>query len=89
MAYREVHREVHRMEIPEIIRRWPAGVGPQEIASGTGLSRNTVRKYPCFRRAGSGGGKGGRHRPEPDRLWPLRAYPNNPAALSAMRVQAK
>ena len=33
------------MEIPEIIRRWQAGVGPREIASGTGLSRNTVRKY--------------------------------------------
>ena len=87
MAY----REVHRMEIPEIIRRWPAG---REWARRKShrvpvLSHNTVRKYPCFRRAGSGGGKGGRHRPEPDRLWPLRAYPNNPAALSAMRVQAK
>ena len=33
------------MEIQEIIRRWQAGVGPREIASGTGLSRNTVRKY--------------------------------------------
>ena len=33
------------MEIQEIIRRWQAGVGPREIAAGTGLSRNTVRKY--------------------------------------------
>jgi hypothetical protein len=33
------------MEIQEIIRRWQAGVGPREIASGTGLSRNMVRKY--------------------------------------------
>ena len=33
------------MEIQEIIRRWQAGVGPREIASGIGLSRNTVRKY--------------------------------------------
>ena len=41
MAY----REVSRMEIPEIIRRWQAGAGPRQIATGTGLSRNTVRKY--------------------------------------------
>ena len=41
MAY----REVPRMEIKEIIRRWQAGVSPSLIASGTGLSRNTVRKY--------------------------------------------
>ena len=41
MAY----REVSRMEIKEIIRRWQAGEGPGQIAFGTGLSRNTVRKY--------------------------------------------
>ena len=41
MAY----REVSRMEIREIIRRWRAGAGPRQIATGTGLSRNTVRKY--------------------------------------------
>ena len=41
MAY----REVPRMEIKEIIRRWQAGEGPRQIAAGTGLSRNTVRKY--------------------------------------------
>ena len=33
------------MEIQEIIRRWQAGEGYRQIASGTGLSRNTVRKY--------------------------------------------
>ena len=33
------------MEIQEIIRRWRAGAGPRQIATGTGLSRNTVRKY--------------------------------------------
>ena len=33
------------MEIKEIIRRWQAGEGPGQIAFGTGLSRNTVRKY--------------------------------------------
>ncbi len=41
MAY----REVSKMEIREIIRRWRAGAGPRQIATGTGLSRNTVRKY--------------------------------------------
>ena len=33
------------MEIQEIIRRWQAGEGYRQIALGTGLSRNTVRKY--------------------------------------------
>ena len=33
------------MEIAEVIRRWQAGSGPQQIAQGTGFSRNTVRKY--------------------------------------------
>ena len=33
------------MEIREIIRRWQAGDTPGRIAFGTGLSRNTVRKY--------------------------------------------
>ena len=41
MAY----REVSMMEIKEIIRRWQAGESPGRIAFGTGLSRNTVRKY--------------------------------------------
>ena len=41
MAY----REVTRVEIQGIIRRWQAGEGYRRIASGTGLSRNTVRKY--------------------------------------------
>ena len=41
MAY----REVPRMEIQEIIRRWQAGHSQRQIAAGTGLSRDTVRKY--------------------------------------------
>ena len=41
MAY----REVTRVEIQEIIRRWQAGEGYRQITSGTGVSRNTVRKY--------------------------------------------
>ena len=41
MAY----REVHRVESREIIRRWQAGLSQRRIASGTGLSRVTVRRY--------------------------------------------
>ena len=41
MAY----REVHRVESKEIIRRWQAGFSQRRIASGTGLSRVTVRRY--------------------------------------------
>ena len=41
MAY----REVARVEIQEIIRRWQLGEGHRRIASGTGASRNTIRKY--------------------------------------------
>ena len=41
MAY----REVPRMEIKEIIRRWQAADSLRHIAAGTGLSRDTVRKY--------------------------------------------
>ena len=40
MAY----REVTRVDIQEIIRRWQRGEGYRRIDSGTGLSRNTVRK---------------------------------------------
>ena len=39
MAY----REVLSVEIQEIIRRWQAGLSQRRIASGTGLSRVTVR----------------------------------------------
>ena len=33
------------MEMKEIIRRWQAGNSQRQIAAGTGLSRDTVRKY--------------------------------------------
>ena len=39
------------MEIAEVIRRWQAGASAQRIASGTGLSRNTVRKYVAAAKA--------------------------------------
>ena len=41
MAY----KEVSRVEISEVIRRWRAGHSQRHIASGTGLSRDTVAKY--------------------------------------------
>ena len=34
-----------RLEIAEAVRRWQAGNSQRKIASGTGLSRDTVRKY--------------------------------------------
>ena len=41
MAY----KEVLRVEISEVIRRWRAGHSQRRIASGTGLSRDTVVRY--------------------------------------------
>ena len=41
MAY----KEVHRVEIEEVIRRWQSGNSQRSIATGTGLSRETVRRY--------------------------------------------
>ena len=42
MAYK-----VHRVEIQEVIRRWQAGNSQRSIATGTGLSRETV--WSCGR----------------------------------------
>lgn len=41
MAY----KEVLRVEVSELIRRWQAGDSRRHIASGTGLSKDTVGKY--------------------------------------------
>ena len=41
MAY----REVSRVEIAEVVRRWQSGNSQRQIAAGTGLSRATVRRY--------------------------------------------
>jgi transposase len=41
MAY----RELKRMEIQEVVRRWQAGEPVRAIARGTGLARATVKKY--------------------------------------------
>ena len=50
MAY----REVSRMEIQEIIRRWQAGDSQRKIALGTGLSRDTIAKYVAAASFGMG-----------------------------------
>ena len=41
MAY----REVYRVQIVEVIRRWQLGESQRAIARATGLSRNTVERY--------------------------------------------
>ena len=41
MAY----REVSTVEIAEVVRRWQSGMSQRQIATGTGLSRATVRTY--------------------------------------------
>ena len=41
MAY----REVSRVEIAEVMRRWQSGISQRQIATGTGLSRAAVRRY--------------------------------------------
>ena len=51
MAY----REVSRVEIAEVVRRWQSGMSQRQIATGTGLSRATVRRYID---AAGGGGPG-------------------------------
>lgn len=40
-----VYREVHRVELRELIRRWQAGESTRAIAVGLGIARNTVDKY--------------------------------------------
>lgn len=40
-----VYREVHRLELRELLRRWQAGDSVRAIARATGLARNTVDKY--------------------------------------------
>ena len=39
------YRELHRMEIEDVVRRWQAGQSQRAIARATGLARETVRKY--------------------------------------------
>ncbi len=39
------YRELHRMEIEEVVRRWQIGESQRAIARATGLARETVRKY--------------------------------------------
>ena len=39
------YRELSRMEIVEVIRRWQAGEAQRAIARASGLARETVKKY--------------------------------------------
>ena len=39
------YREVHRMEIEEVVRRWQVNESQRAIARATGLARETVKKY--------------------------------------------
>jgi transposase len=39
------YRELSRMEIVEVVRRWQAGESQRAIARASGLARETVRKY--------------------------------------------
>ena len=39
------YRELHRMEIEEVVRRWQIGESQRAIVRATGLARETVRKY--------------------------------------------
>jgi len=44
-------REVQRMQVVEVVRRWRLGESRRSIARATGLSRNTVEKYVRAARA--------------------------------------
>jgi len=39
------YRELHRMEIEEVVRRWQKEASQRAIARATGLARETVKKY--------------------------------------------
>src|SRR5215469_8550386 len=39
------YRELHRMEIEEVVRRWQVRESQRAIARATGLARERVRKY--------------------------------------------
>ncbi len=39
------YRELNRMEIEEVVRRWQVNESQRAIARATGLARETVKKY--------------------------------------------
>src|SRR5712692_8274823 len=39
------YRELSRMEIVEVVRRWQLGESQRAIARGSGVARETVKKY--------------------------------------------
>jgi transposase len=41
------YRELSRMQIVEVVRRWQMGESQRAIARGSGVARETVKKYLC------------------------------------------
>jgi transposase len=81
-------REVQRMEVIEVVRRWQAGESQRAIARSTGLSRNTVEKY--LRAARAAGVNAGGEPPGDDvvlRLVRLNETAPLPAAPQAASLE--
>src|SRR6266511_376562 len=81
-------KEVSRVEIVEVVRRWQRGLGLRAVARATGLSRGTVRKY-LQAAVAAGVGQGG-PRPSDEQLLALaplnRSGPKQPAVPSTDRL---
>jgi len=81
-------KEVSRVEVIEVIRRWQNGSGLRAVARTTGLSRSTVRKY--LQAAVAAGVRQGGSPPTEEQvlgLLPLnRAGPKQPAVPSTDRL---
>ena len=80
MAY----REVYRMQVLEVIRRWQLGESRRAIARASGLSRNTVEKYVRAAVA-AGVSQGGE---PPDEVTLVRLVQQNQPGPSPSRVPA-
>jgi transposase len=81
-------KEVSRVELTEVIRRWQTGLGLRAVARSTGLSRGTVRKY--LQAAVAAGLQQDGPTPTPEQLLVLaplgRAGPKQPAVPSVDRL---
>jgi len=83
-------KEVSRVEVIEVIRRWQKGSGLRAVARTTSLSRSTVRKY--LQAAIAAGVRQGGPPPSDDQLLALaplnRSGPKQPAVPSTERLVA-
>lgn len=82
------YREVHRIEIGEVVRRWQMGESQRAIAQALGLSRDTVAKY--LRQAAAAGVQQDAPPADPD-LFRALANTNRPGpapVASAARTTA-